>query len=177
MANEPIPEDMEPCPVDIDQPRWDQSRFSGRLCYFLQITNPLLNFKSNSELEEAARLVRNARYCYLLSTLSYHAVPFLLDFRKGYVPSGTTLNQLHNAKVMYDSAYHPDTGERMNLIGRMSFQVPGGMVITGGLLVYYRYTSLTITSLSSLAARPTNVKGAERGKGTLARIPWHNTMQ
>lgn len=50
-----------------------------------------------------------------------------------------SLDELRTAKVLYDSAYHPDSGERMNLIGRMSFQVPGGMVILGSMLVYYRY--------------------------------------
>uniref|UniRef100_A0A671PHW7 Sidoreflexin n=1 Tax=Sinocyclocheilus anshuiensis TaxID=1608454 RepID=A0A671PHW7_9TELE len=103
---------------DIDAPHWDQSTFMGRLKHFFNITDCRTVLLPDSRLDEAKALVESCR--------------------AGSVPPGTTVEQLHYAKKLYDSAFHPDTGDRMNLIGRMSFQVPGGMAITGFMLQFYR---------------------------------------
>uniref|UniRef100_UPI00398E421E sideroflexin-2 n=1 Tax=Pristiophorus japonicus TaxID=55135 RepID=UPI00398E421E len=103
---------------NIDAMRWDQSTFTGRLKHFFNITDPRTVGVSNASLDKAKVVVDSCRAGTLLP--------------------GTTVEQLHYAKKLYDSAFHPDTGDRMNLIGRMSFQVPGGMAITGFMLQFYR---------------------------------------
>ncbi|XP_019358286.1 PREDICTED: sideroflexin-2 [Gavialis gangeticus] len=103
---------------DIDAPRWDQTTFVGRLKHFFNITDPRTVLVSEQELDRAKALVQGCR--------------------AGVVPPGTSQEQLLYAKKLYDSAFHPDSGEKMNLIGRMSFQVPGGMAITGFMLQFYR---------------------------------------
>lgn len=64
--------------------------------------------------------------------------------RNGTLSSGTTAEQLLAAKQIYESSFHPDTGQKQNVFGRMCFQVPGGMAITGAMLSFYKYFILKI---------------------------------
>lgn len=50
-----------PVPINIDEPRWDQNTFLGRLNRFIRITNPLLLLKSSRDFDDAAKLVQQAR--------------------------------------------------------------------------------------------------------------------
>ncbi|XP_023346028.1 sideroflexin-2 [Eurytemora carolleeae] len=104
--------------IDVDSPLWDQATFIGRFRHFAWMSNPINGLVSTQELESAKSIV--------------------VSYRTGTEPPGTTQEQVKHAMQLYRSAFHPDTGELQNIFGRMSFQMPGGMLITGAMLQFYR---------------------------------------
>jgi len=108
----------------IDKPRWEQDTFAGRAKHFFTVTDPRNVVTTDADLETAKTLVQK--------------------YRLGLEPPGTSDEQVWRAKKLYSSAYHPDTGEKQLLIGRMAAQVPMNMTITGAMMTFYKTTPAVI---------------------------------
>lgn len=65
-------------------------------------------------------------------------------------PKTKSQEEIVFAKKLYESAFHPDSGDLQNVFGRMSFQVPGGMAITGAMLQFYKYEKVKGLQLNHL---------------------------
>lgn len=110
---------------EIDKPLWDLKTFSGRFMHFLWVTDPRTCLTPKDELPKAKDLVMKMR-------------------TDKHRPSNVSIEEVYRAKQLYESAFHPDSGELQNIFGRMSFQMPGGMAITGAMLQFYRSNSAII---------------------------------
>jgi hypothetical protein len=101
--------------INIESPRWDQKTYWGRVRHFWVTTHPLNLLYSEAELDYAKDIVTRYRNGE--------------DFPE---------EKLWKQKHIYDSAFHPESGEKMPLVGRISAQVPMNMFITGFMLTFYK---------------------------------------
>jgi len=112
-----------PPKINLDAPRYDQSTYWGRAQHFFNTTNPLNLLASPAQLDEAKEKIEK--------------------YKKGELPA-VTEDEIWAAKNLVDSAFHPDTGEKMFLPGRMSAQVPFNMTITGCMMTFYKTTPAVV---------------------------------
>ena len=111
--------DMAEGKINIEVPRYNQSTYWGRATHFAVTTNPLNLFATPAALDRSKDIVTR--------------------YRKGE-DVGLSENELWKQKQLYDSAFHPDTGEKTIWFGRMSAQVPMSMIITGSMMTFYKTT-------------------------------------
>ncbi|XP_034114024.2 sideroflexin-1-3-like [Drosophila albomicans] len=110
--------------VDIDKPKYDQSTYWGRCKHFFLLTNPANLLTSSSQLDEAKDTVEK--------------------YRSGKLRSNQSIDEVWKSKYLYDSAFHPETGEKQFLLGRMSAQMPMNTLLTAGMLIFYQSTKSVV---------------------------------
>ena len=87
--------------VDLSSNLYDQNTYVGRAAHFYRSVNPFNLFKNHTNAKNIVdQVLQNG----------------------GKVPAGLSATQVWDAKYIYDSAYHPTTGELVFMPGRMSFQ-------------------------------------------------------
>ncbi|XP_014477894.1 PREDICTED: sideroflexin-1-like [Dinoponera quadriceps] len=104
--------------INIDEPLWSQDTYLGRCMHYTFITDCRTLLVSERKLREAKELCE--------------------DYRVGKEPTGLQRKDIIYAKKLRDSAFHPDTGELMHLLGRMSSQLPSSIVLTTAMLTFYK---------------------------------------
>merc|ERR1711892_1142626 len=103
--------------IDLSKPQYDQNTYWGRVSHFSKLTDPRNLALSDSELTRARDIVNH---------------------HKSGENTGLSVAALWNEKYKYDSAYHPESGHKMFLPGRMSAWVPANMCITGAMLAFQK---------------------------------------
>ncbi|XP_013405908.1 sideroflexin-5 [Lingula anatina] len=102
-------------PFRLNESRFDQNTFSGRLRHFLDVVDPKTLFTSNQRLKESCQLLQ--------------------DFQNGKLPPSISNKELWEAQKIKQAIIHPDTGEKIFMPFRMSGFVPFGSPIVVGLLL------------------------------------------
>ncbi|KAF6017576.1 hypothetical protein EB796_024108 [Bugula neritina] len=111
---------------NIDERLWDQNSLLGRFKHYLWVTDPRTVFTPTSKLYKAKQLVEN--------------------YRAGVLPPGVTKEDLIYAKKLYESSFHPDSGELQNVIGR----------ITNLAVVFWQWMNQSFNALVNYTNRNAN---------------------
>lgn len=139
---------------NLNEPIWDLSTFQGRLHYYAWITDARLTLTPTNTLHEYKELVE------------YYSTHQSL-------PPGVTVADYRRAQQGMLSAFHPDSGVLQNVIGRMSFQVPGGSMLCGCMTAFYRspaavvfwqWTNQSFNAIVNYTNAPATSGSTETGK-------------
>ncbi|ETP22632.1 hypothetical protein F441_04132 [Phytophthora nicotianae CJ01A1] len=103
-------------PFSLDKPRYNTSTYIGRWRKFAELVSPKWLFLSSEQIQ--------------------HAAQTLEDFRNGKIAPGQFKDaELWNLRQAYEAAVHPQTGETVPALFRLSAFVPVNIPICVGMLL------------------------------------------
>ncbi|EFA10705.1 sideroflexin-1-3 [Tribolium castaneum] len=107
--------------LNLDDSPYDQDTYWGRFRHYFQRTNPFHLLTSSDTLEDSKCLY--------------------LKYRCGEpLAADVTEDEVWRAKALFESAYNPETGEKINFWARPAAFIPVNMVLAGGMMAYYKST-------------------------------------
>ncbi|CAI5703351.1 unnamed protein product [Peronospora effusa] len=108
--------DKQVPPFSLDTPRHDTSTYVGRWHKFAELVSPKWLFLSSEQIQ--------------------HSKQTLEDFRNGVLPPGQFNDvELWNLRQAYEAAVHPQTGDTVPALFRLSAFVPVNIPICVGMLL------------------------------------------
>ncbi|KAI4489521.1 hypothetical protein M0802_011056 [Mischocyttarus mexicanus] len=107
--------------INVNESLWDQNTYIGRWKQMAFISDFRTIFVPKDKLFKAKQLCR--------------------DYALGNEPEDLTKKDIVYAKKLYDSSFHPDNDELMNLFGRMSFQFPGNAILIMATMTFCKFTA------------------------------------
>lgn len=142
---------------DLDQPRHDQAFFANRLRHFYSTINPLFCVATDKELDDAMAIVQRYRTLHAgtntisgtktsgtnvsgtnISGTDSNANSFSSTTATTVTTTTTSTSDenIWQSKHLVDSAFHPDTKEKIPVPGRLSFTAPGCTLICSAMLLF-----------------------------------------
>ncbi|KXS22413.1 Tricarboxylate/iron carrier, partial [Gonapodya prolifera JEL478] len=135
--------------------RHDLSTYSGRVRHFMDVVNPRNMFLSTKEVQSAQSLLSQFK-------------------SSGSIPAGVSAPQMWDAKSKVDSVIHPDTGEPIPFLFRMSYFTPANLPIIIGMLssqpgpsqLFWQWINQSFNAGFNYANRNASVETSWREVGT-----------
>jgi len=104
-------------PLNLEKSRYDQSSYTGRIRHFLDVIDPFTLLTTDTQLQSSLQLIEK-----------YKTNPQDPSLK------GVSEEELWSAKKQSDAIIHPDSKEKVFILGRMSAFVPCNLLLTYGML-------------------------------------------
>ena len=114
-------------PFSLEVPEHDQSTYFGRFKRFQETCNPKLAFFTNSQINQLRKLIEDQK--------SREEEAFAKTGNRMLLLSKEEIRNLRKAQTVVSTAIHPDTGEFIPWVCRLSSFLPCNVPIAFGFII------------------------------------------